>query len=89
MNADIKTMATPVDGDRLARYYREVESFQASKARGARRWGRVAWTIAGVSLVANLALAVTTASMLPGQVKTAQEAPAAPSSSSRRSAAPL
>ncbi|HQT84928.1 MAG: type VI secretion protein [Acidiphilium sp. 37-64-53] len=65
MNADIKTMATPVDGDRLARYYREVESFQASKARGARRWGRVAWTIAGVSLVANLALAVTTASMLP------------------------
>ncbi len=65
MNADIKTMATPVDNERLTSYYRDVESFQATKARGARRWGRVAWTIAGVSLVANLALAVAVASMLP------------------------
>jgi len=65
MNADIKTMATPVDHERLASYYREVESFQAAKARGARRWGRVAWSIAGVSLVANLALAIAVASMLP------------------------
>lgn len=65
MNADIKTMATPVDNERLASYYREVESFQAAKARGARRWGRVAWSIAGVSLVANLALAFAVASMLP------------------------
>jgi type IV secretion system protein VirB8 len=65
MNADIKTMATPVDNERLTSYYRDVESFQATKARSARRWERVAWTIAGVSLVANLALAVAVASMLP------------------------
>lgn len=65
MNADIKTMATPVDTERLASYYRDVESFQTAKARGARRWGRVAWSIAGISLLANLALAFAVASMLP------------------------
>lgn len=65
MNADMKTMATPVDSERLAAYYRDVESFQARRARGARRWGRVAWAIAGISLVANLALAIAVASMLP------------------------
>lgn len=65
MNAESKRMATPIDNDRLAGYFRDVESFQASKARGARRWGRVAWSIAGVSLVANLALAFSVASMLP------------------------
>lgn len=65
MNADIKNMATPVDNDRLASYYSDVQSFQASKARGARRWGRVAWSIACVSLIVNLALAVAVASMLP------------------------
>ncbi|MDD2859727.1 MAG: type IV secretion system protein VirB8 [Acidiphilium sp.] len=65
MNDDVRTMATPVESDSLPSYYREVKSFQASTARGARRWGRVAWTIAGISLVANLALAVAVASMLP------------------------
>jgi Type IV secretory pathway, component VirB8 len=65
MNADIKTMATPIDTERLASYYRDVESFQVAKARGARRGARVAWSIAGISLAANLALAVAVASMLP------------------------
>lgn len=65
MNADSRSMATPVDSERLASYYREVESFQTAKARWARRWGRVAWSIAAVSLLANLALAFAVASMLP------------------------
>ncbi len=61
------TAATPVSTDLLAAYYRDVESFQARQARGARRWSRVAWTIAGVSLATNLALAGTIATMLPLQ----------------------
>ncbi len=60
-------VAAPVSADRLAAYYREVESFQTRQARGTRRWSRVAWTIAGVSLATNLALAGTIAAMLPLQ----------------------
>ncbi|MDX5929499.1 type IV secretion system protein VirB8 [Acidiphilium acidophilum] len=59
--------ATPVSADRLAGYYRQVEDFQARQARGTRRWSRIAWTIAFVSLATNLALAGTIAALLPLQ----------------------
>lgn len=65
MNAEMKTSALPVDGDRLAGYFRDVESFQAKQTRTARRWGRVGWAVAGVSLAVNLALGVAIDSLLP------------------------
>lgn len=67
MNADPKLIAPPVDDARLAAYFREVESFQMSKARSARRWGRVAWSIAGALLAICLVLALAVVSMLPLQ----------------------
>lgn len=65
MNAETKTMAPPVDDARLSEYFREVESFQLHKARSARRWGRVAWIVAGASMAVNLTLAVAIAGLLP------------------------
>lgn len=65
MNADANTAALPVDDAQLAGYFREVESFQANRTRTARRWGRVGWAVAGVSLAANLALGIALDSLLP------------------------
>jgi len=59
--------ASPVDPSRLGDYYREVESFQRERARGARRSARIAWSLAGISLLTNLALGLAVASMLPLQ----------------------
>lgn len=63
MNAE--TQAPPVDAAYLADYFREVESFQAHRARSAKRTARIAFLVAGLSLLANVALAFTVASMLP------------------------
>jgi len=41
MNAEMKSAALPIDDERLASYFENVESFQASETRTARRWGRV------------------------------------------------
>lgn len=65
MNAEPQNLAPPVDNDRLASYFRDVESFQAERKRSAKRSARVAWIVAGVSLAGNLALAVAIDSMLP------------------------
>jgi type IV secretion system protein VirB8 len=65
MNAETRNIAPPVDDARLSEYFRDVESFQIHKARTARRWGRVAWVVAGASMAVNLTLAVTIAGMLP------------------------
>ncbi|MGH7085377.1 MAG: VirB8/TrbF family protein, partial [Acetobacteraceae bacterium] len=63
MNAE--TQAPPVDAAHLADHFREVESFQAHRTRSAKRTARVAFLVAGLSLLANVALAFTVASMLP------------------------
>lgn len=61
----MKLRAPLVDPSRLAEHFRDVESFQAQRVRAAKRTARVAWAVAGMSLVTNLALAVAIASMLP------------------------
>jgi len=63
MNAE--TQAPPVDAAHIADYFREVESFQAQRTRGARRTARAAIAVAALSLLANVALAFAVASMLP------------------------
>jgi type IV secretion system protein VirB8 len=65
MTADAKSVASPVEASRLGEYFREVESFQRARARGARRSARLAWSLAGISLLTNVALAFAVASMLP------------------------
>ena len=63
MNAE--TQAPPVDAAHLADYFREVESFQAQRARSAKRSARAAIAVAALLLFANVALAFAVASMLP------------------------
>lgn len=65
MNAAMERPALPVDAARLSEYFREVESFQRERARGARKSARVAWGLAAISLLTNVALGVAIASMLP------------------------
>ncbi|MDD2765508.1 MAG: type IV secretion system protein VirB8 [Opitutaceae bacterium] len=65
MNAEMKNAALPIDDERLASYFQNVESFQAAEKRTARRWGRVGWGVAGVSLAVNLALGVAIVMILP------------------------
>ena len=65
MNAQMQ--APPVEAARLSEYFREVESFQAQRARSAKRTASVACVVAGLSLLVNVALAFTVASMLPLQ----------------------
>ena len=65
MNAEPKSTALPVDDERLAGYFREVESFQAHKTDTARRWGRVGWVVAGISLAVNVTLGIAIDSLLP------------------------
>ena len=62
---ELRGAALPVDAPRLGEYFREVESFQRARARGARRSARLAWSLAGISLLTNVALAFAIASMLP------------------------
>ena len=65
MNADMKNTALPIDNERLAAYFQDVESFQATEKRTARRWGRVGWVVAGVSLAVNVTLAGAIMIILP------------------------
>jgi type IV secretion system protein VirB8 len=65
MNAEMKSAALPINDERLASYFENVESFQASETRTARRWGRVGWVVAGVSLAVNVALGVAIVMILP------------------------
>ncbi len=65
MNAEAGNMALPVDDAQLASYFQEVESFQAREKRTAKRWGRVAWIVAAVSLATNLVLGTAIVSLLP------------------------
>jgi len=65
MTADAKWVAPPVDASGLAEYFREVESFQRERARGAKRSARVAWSLAGISLLTNVALGAAIAAALP------------------------
>lgn len=57
--------APPVDRAGLARYYAEVQSFQASRARQANRNSRVLAAAAGIALLGNLGQAWAIASLLP------------------------
>ena len=65
LRPELRGLASPVDASRLGDYYREVESFQRERARGARRSARLAWSLAGISLLTNVALGFAVAAMLP------------------------
>jgi type IV secretion system protein VirB8 len=65
LRPELSGAALPVEPTRLDEYYREVESFQRERARGARRSARLAWSLAGISLLTNVALGFAVASMLP------------------------
>ncbi len=71
MNAISKLVKRPVVGsvavpeDRMEQYYDEVLSFQASRARAARRGGRAGWIFGGSMLVVNLMLGWGLLSVLP------------------------
>ena len=58
-------LAVPIDRDRLAEHYREVESFQRARARTALRISRVLMVVAGTAILGNLAQAWTIAAMMP------------------------
>jgi type IV secretion system protein VirB8 len=58
-------MALPVDGASLEAYYRQVESYQAGRARHANARARLVTVVALLSILANLALAWTVAGLLP------------------------
>jgi type IV secretion system protein VirB8 len=65
LRPELMGAASPVAAGRLGEHYRDVESFQQARARGARRNAKVAWSLAGISLLTNVALAFAVASMLP------------------------
>jgi type IV secretion system protein VirB8 len=54
-----------VDSASLAKHYKDVESFQAARARSAQRLSRFLIILSAIALFANLAQAWTIASMLP------------------------
>ncbi|MGO7733152.1 type IV secretion system protein VirB8 [Rhizobium leguminosarum] len=57
--------AQRVDRDGLAAHYKDVESFQAARARSANRMSRLVVVVAAISIIANLAQAWTIAAMMP------------------------
>jgi type IV secretion system protein VirB8 len=63
MNMDLG--ALPVQASELAENYRQVESFQQTRARSAQRMTKLAVAVAVVLGLANFGLAWTVASMLP------------------------
>ena len=71
MNAISKLMGRPTTGsvavpqDQMDSYYEQVLSFQASRARRARRGSQAAWFVAGALLVSNLMLGYGFLSVLP------------------------
>lgn len=60
-----ESAALPIDRTALSEHYKEVESFQRSRARAAYRVSRVLAIVAGVSITANLGLAWSLVSILP------------------------
>ena len=60
-----ESFAYPIDRAGLSEHYREVESFQRERARGARRLSKVLAAVAGIAILGNLGQAWTIASMLP------------------------
>lgn len=65
LRQDLRGAALPINSARLAEYFREVESFQKARARGAQRSARLAWSLAGIALLTNVALGIAISSMLP------------------------
>lgn len=60
-----ETVSLPVQSDNLSGYYQEVRSFQIQRAMSSRRNSKILGAVAGISIVANLGLAWTIASLLP------------------------
>jgi type IV secretion system protein VirB8 len=58
-------LALPVRGPDLSTYYKEVESFQRSRASASKRMSKVLGSMVAISLIANLGQAWTIASLLP------------------------
>jgi type IV secretion system protein VirB8 len=65
MTAATQWQALPVRSGELEAHYAEVRSYQADRARTARRSNRLAWGVAGCALLANLGLAWTVATTFP------------------------
>jgi type IV secretion system protein VirB8 len=57
--------AIPINGSTIADHYRQVESFQHERAKGARRNSKILGVVAGLSILANLGQSWTIASLLP------------------------
>ena len=60
-----ETSALPVDRASLSQHYAAVESFQAQRAKSARRISKVLATVAGISILGNFGQAWTIAALLP------------------------
>jgi type IV secretion system protein VirB8 len=60
-----RQLATPVDRAALAEHYRQVESFQQSRVKSAKRISRLLMVVAALSLIGNLAQTWTIAAMMP------------------------
>ena len=57
--------AQPIDHPALEAHYRDVTSFQAERIRRSIRTSRLAWSVAGAAMLANIGLSVAVATMLP------------------------
>jgi hypothetical protein len=57
--------AQPIDHPALEAHYRDVTSFQAERIRRSIRSSRLAWSVAGAAMLANIGLSVAVAAMLP------------------------
>ena len=60
-----ENLALPVDRAGLSDYYKQVESFQNSRARAARRTSKLLGAVAGIAIAGNFGQAWTIASLLP------------------------
>ncbi|MGI4794030.1 MAG: type IV secretion system protein VirB8 [Janthinobacterium lividum] len=57
--------AIPISRAELGAHYKQVESFQRARARSAQRLSKLAVAIAAISMLGNLALALTVAGLVP------------------------
>lgn len=57
--------AQPIDHPALEAHYRDVTSFQAERIRRSIHTSRLAWSVAGAAMLANIGLSVAVATMLP------------------------
>jgi len=65
MNRLSEDYAVPVTRGDLSSYYKEVESFQRSRARSAQRTAKIVGAVAGISILINLGQAWTIAALVP------------------------